>query len=256
VSGRRRAAAPTRVLRGVFRALPAALVLMLVLAAVTWGWEQLRNPLVFPVRQVRVTGTFHYLSPDRLKTALARAVSGSFFTVNVKAIQNAADAVPWVRRATVWRVWPATLVIHVVEQTPFARWGDDGVITPQGVVFFPGVPTALPGLARLDGPPDSGEVVLDHYHRMTNLLATVGLQVAGVTLDARRAWQIDLADGIVLRLGRKNTMRRLGRFVRAYPIALAKRAQQVSVVDLRYTNGFAVRWKAPGGRPATTTQGS
>ncbi len=44
-------------------------------------------------------------------------------------------------------------------------------------------------------------------------------------------------------LGRGDGYQRLLRFVRFYHRALQGRTAEVELVDLRYSNGFAVRWK-------------
>jgi cell division protein FtsQ len=49
-------------------------------------------------------------------------------------------------------------------------------------------------------------------------------------------------------LGRGNGYGRLLKFVRFYRRAFHDRAATVARVDLRYSNGFAVRWKQTGKR--------
>jgi cell division protein FtsQ len=66
-----------------------------------------------------------------------------------------------------------------------------------------------------------------------------------VTLSARYAWQLRLANGIVLDLGRDQARQsleeRLARFVAAYPRAAAHLNRRIDHVDLRYPNGFSIR---------------
>jgi cell division protein FtsQ len=52
-----------------------------------------------------------------------------------------------------------------------------------------------------------------------------------------------LDNGLQLGLGRQHTARRLLRFVRVYPRALEPRLEAIDSIDLRYTNGLAVRWR-------------
>jgi cell division protein FtsQ len=46
-----------------------------------------------------------------------------------------------------------------------------------------------------------------------------------------------------MELGRLQLEQRLQRFVRSWPMVLAHAAERISVIDLRYSNGFAVRWQ-------------
>ncbi len=59
----------------------------------------------------------------------------------------------------------------------------------------------------------------------------------------RRAWQMTLDNGIELRFGRGDVDALLDRFARVYLRVLSASATRIAAVDLRYTNGFAVRWK-------------
>ncbi len=234
-------------------------VVCAVLALAAWaglrGWDGLRDPRLFPVRQVQIGGTFHHLSPSRLKAALAGVVSGSFFTVNVRAVRAAADALPWVQSATVRRVWPATLVVRVLERVPFARWGTGALMSADGAVFHPREIGDLSGLPELHGPAGTGDLVLRRYREYAPLLAAVGLRLRRLNLDARRSWRMELAGGLHIRLGRGHLTRRLKRFLSVYPVAFAGRVHDIQTVDLRYTNGFAVRWKPSAGAFAGTGRG-
>jgi cell division septal protein FtsQ len=63
---------------------------------------------------------------------------------------------------------------------------------------------------------------------------------------------MQFANGIEINLGREDFTERLQRFVDIYPRILASQSDKIAVVDLRYTNGFAVRWtNSP--KPALTT---
>lgn len=243
---RRGAAAPRAVSARRVLGWAAAGVLS---ALAIWGgvraWEALSNPHRFPVRQVQVGGNFRYLDPARLKSALAGVVGGSFFAVDVRAVRAAALALPWVQSAAVRREWPGTLVVRVVERVPYARWGADALVTAAGTVFRPRRIPPLPALPELHGPAGTEALVLRRYREYGALLAAAGLRLVRVDLDARRSWSLGLAGGVRLHLGRADPTQRLKRFLSVYPAAFAGRVGDIAVVDLRYTNGFAVRWKRP-----------
>ncbi len=71
-----------------------------------------------------------------------------------------------------------------------------------------------------------------------------GLRLTGVRLDERGAWELELADGLQVRLGRQDVKDRLERFIRLASPMVAKRVAEISYVDMRYTNGFSVGWNA------------
>ena len=76
---------------------------------------------------------------------------------------------------------------------------------------------------------------------MQEKLDEVDLQVARLHLSERRAWEVDIRDGATLLIGRHALAERLERFSRAFEHVLKENWMRVALVDLRYTNGFAIR---------------
>jgi cell division protein FtsQ len=69
-------------------------------------------------------------------------------------------------------------------------------------------------------------------------------------LDERGAWEMDLADGITVRLGSRQVDERFERFMATAMKLITQRADDIAYVDMRYGNGFAIGWKAGGTRRA------
>jgi cell division protein FtsQ len=207
---------------------------------------QLRDPQVLPVRVVGVDGEMAHLDRQRLQSVVAEAVDGGFFSVDLQRIRQQLERLPWIESASVRRVWPDTLRVRVVEQVPLAYWGDDALVSQRGEVFRPAKLPQLNGLAVLAGADADAPEITREYLRMRTLLETAGLQLQEVRVDARRAWRLRTADGVVLNLGRREVMPRLTRFVQLYPYLQRQAKRLPQRVDLRYTNGFTVRWRDAG----------
>jgi hypothetical protein len=71
-------------------------------------------------------------------------------------------------------------------------------------------------------------------------LLSAGLLIRHITLDERRAWSLVLDDGVEIALGRKAMDTRVRRLARVYAQLMGAGPSPVAV-DLRYTNGLAVR---------------
>ncbi len=211
------------------------------------GW-QLAQPDTLPIRAVQVKGEFRYLDKADLYAALGEPASGGFFNVDVRAVKLAAESLSWVDRASVRRVWPDSLRGRVVEQVPLARWrqadGSMALVNRRGELFAAVGTEALAQLPLFHAPAGAAEAVAARYQRLSVLLATLGMSVRELGLNQRRAWRLQLDNGVLLLLGRGGDEAVLDRFMRAWPLALAVHAEAIERVDLRYTNGFAVRWKA------------
>ena len=225
------------------RFLGGVMLLTILGGTLGMGVWTLVQPGTLPIKRVQVAGEFHYLDQKDLYAAMGDLASGGFFNVDVHAVKIAAESLPWVDSASVRRIWPDTLRVEVTEQVPLARWEKTKVVNVRGEVFQPslvGLPETLPEFV---GPEGTAEKVAENYQKFSQHLATVGLAIGELRLTERRAWDLRLDNGLQLMLGRTATSERLDRFVVAYPQVLGEKVSQVKSVDLRYTNGFAVRWK-------------
>lgn len=231
------------------RRIAWALPVAAVGAALVWVGIWMARPETLPVRVVRLVGHPSHLDPEALRAVIRPLVAKGFLRVDVAGVQQALEALPWVDRCSVRRLWPDRIEVAVTEQTALARWSAGGLINPGGERFAAEAAEWPQPLPELSGPEGTNLLVANRYKRFRQILGPVGLPIAGVAMDARRAWRVRLEDGIEILLGRSDHERRLERFVHVYPKALASRAAAIVRVDLRYTNGFAVAWRdgrAPG----------
>jgi len=224
--------------RAIGRASATGGAAFATLCVVFWALNQ-------PIRTVEVTGRFQHVSPGEIEQVVAREVRGEgLLTVNLAAVSRAIEALPWVAGASVERDWPHALAVLVVEQVAAARWGADGLVNSKGELFATGVGHFPAGLARLSGPEGSEAEVTQRYLAMRQRLAAAGLAMTALRLDPRGAWQLDLANGITVRLGRAQVDERFDKFMSAALEIVERRAGDISYVDMRYTNGFAIGWKS------------
>jgi len=245
-----------RWLRGTF-----GLVLALgLVAGGDWGLQMLLSPDLFPIRVVKIEGGMKNTQEHLLQEAIAEDVSGGFFALDVDSLRAAAERLAWVERVGVRRVWPDTIEVRVVERLAFARWGESSLVTHSGEVFTPEdgrLPEELPRFYGMGT--EAGELV-EAYEVMGQILEPAGIDLVRVERDARGSWELKGRSGLVLALGRENIRERLRRFVRLYPaLSEARQDADLARVDLRYANGFAVRWRerseiqAPAGRRSRAT---
>lgn len=226
------------------RVAPLALLLLTV-GAVLWG---LRLVLDQPVERVSISGRFQRVQPLDVEKAVRQAVgTDGMIAVRLSAIAEAVEQIPWVDRASVGRTWPRALSVQVVEQTPVARWGENGLLNVRGEVFVHDsrhIPQELPELA---GPDGKQALMTERYLAAAPRLVAAGMRLTRLTLDERGAWELALDNGVTLRLGREHVDERFMRFLEAGARIVASRAGEIEYVDLRYANGFAVGWRMAGG---------
>jgi len=214
-----------------------------LLSAVLWGGGQLLSPENLPVNTVRVENRLQHLDREVLRRAVVAHASEGFLRVDVAAIQKELEGLPWVASASVRRAWPDMLIVRVQEQQPAARWSSGGLLNPEGERFAVTDTASWKALPLLHGPKETEKTVMKEYQAMQQELEQLELKIVELKMDQRRAWSVRLDNGLKLRLGRSDNRSRMQRFANVYASVLQPRLASIDSVDLRYTNGFAVRWR-------------
>jgi len=212
---------------------------MAILAACFGALYWMLLPQHFPLTRIELKGNFEKTSKAQLEAALPR-ISGNFFAADLAEVRASVERLPWVRHVAVRRVWPGRLEISIEEHVALARWGTgdemSALVNTHGERFAAKTDQALP---LFIGPAGTQAEVARRYARFNEIVAPLGTRIERVALSARHAWQLRLANGLHLALGRDADLaeNRLRRFVEVYPTVNNKN----EYVDLRYPNGFAVR---------------
>ncbi len=216
-------------------------ILIGVLCVATW--LKLLDPKTLPLRTVQLEASFKQLSKQELHGLISQKIDGGFFSVDVDGIKASLNAQPWVSEAEVRRVWPDTLHVVIKEQVAVARWRDQALVGARGELFYPPKETFPADLIVLDGPEETVGQMANKLGVFNRALKGIELDMTRLVLTERRAWEFELSSSMVVALGRKDVEQRLNRFVKFFP-QLEKREADMKRIDMRYTNGFAVQWRA------------
>ncbi len=197
---------------------------------------------VFPLKHVEVKGDLKHVTYQQVSYIVTREFKGNFFTLNLGQVGQGFQKLPWVRAVSLRRQWPDKLEVTLEEHVALARWEPGGLVNTRGEVFQAASSDTLPTFA---GPEGSAEEMVAQYAVFKRTLAALRLEPVQLSLNQRRAWQMKLNNGLVVALGREGVATRLEKFVRNYDATVARMPRQVAYVDLRYPNGFAVRFAGP-----------
>ncbi len=225
----------------VFSRLSVLLLFVGLLVGITakfWAW------LDRPVTEVHLSGDSQHLNRSELAKTIAGGVQNSLMRVDIESIRQQVKDQPWVHIAAIRRDWPSTLEVAIEEEVPVARWSEHGLLNHQGDIFWPQLHQDYKDLPRLSGPAPETNRVMAQFHDLNQIFRPLGLQVVGLNLEPRGAWSLELSNRIKVIVGRENIDQRLQRFLRVYELGLSDRAEQIEQVDIRYTNGVAVKWRA------------
>ena len=231
-------------LNGCANVLYAFAAAALIYASVHWV---VHTPLL-PLRQLVVQGQLTHVTREQAQSAARASAAGTFLSVDLDAVRRAFEALPWVRKVEVRRLWPDRIQVTVEERVALARWGAD--TQPQHLVdthgdVFEGDPPDAVALPLFAGPAGSAPEITRRYAAFRQTLAPLRLEPQQVLLSPRYAWELRLSNGLTLELGRDQlkepALQRLARFVAVYAQTLGSLNRRFKYADLRYPRGFALR---------------
>ena len=161
------------------------------------------------------------------------------------ASASAIERIDWVDRAVVQRRWPDAIRVVVTEaggrgalERRRAAERARRAVHPQRALRAAGVAAAAgPGRQRVAGRAAATSTAQGR-------LLESGLRLTGVRLDERGAWEIELANGLQVRLGRQDVDDRLERFIRLASPLVAKRRRGDQLRGHALHEWFSVGWNA------------
>ncbi|MFO1225010.1 MAG: cell division protein FtsQ/DivIB [Burkholderiaceae bacterium] len=228
-----------------------ALLALLGLAAVAAAtWWLARLPM-FALRGITLEGDLVHNTPQTLRAAVMPRLAGSFLSLDLGHARDAFESVPWVRRATVRRVWPDRLAVRLEEHRVAALWNPDtsgeALVNTFGEVFEANLGEVEDDhLPQLVGPAGSAARVLAMQRALVPALQSLGSPIETLRLSGHGSWRATLANDVVIELGRgepEAVAERAARFARTLPQVTATYQRPLVSADLRHADGYAVRLK-------------
>jgi len=130
--------------------------------------------------------------------------------------------------------------IFVTERKPLANWSGGGLVDESGIIFDGEYDKSL---AILDGPEGTNQMIASVYSRIAPLVQNLGERVIRLEFSDRSSWSVQLSGGTLIQLGREEPEARFHSFLQDLPFILEQVGSDISSVDLRYSDGYAVRKK-------------
>ncbi len=239
--------APARPVRELNRGFASGLFAVILLfaaaaAGIAWVGMGIVASDRWPIRWLEINGEFQRVSAEQLRANLTPKIDSSFFTIDLRELDEAASRIPWVSAVRIQKKWPDTVAVAIAEYEPVAHWNRGWLISDSGTAFSVPEADGIQGLPWLQGPEDRLEDVLDSWTEFNDLLLPLGMGVRQLKLNSRGAWTMELDNGTWIHLGRDAAVERLDRLLLGWEGLMRGRAMPPRSIDLRYTNGFAVMW--------------
>lgn len=225
------------------------LVIVLILSGLlaAFFYVKIQGNKIFPISTIKVASDYHRVSKVHLKKVIATHIQKeNFLTLNIAQLKKELLNIPWVQDATIRRAWPGTLLIKLEEQKPMALFNEKGVVNQRGDLFYPS-PSSIPqDLPRLIASESEIHTALQYYQKMAAMIKPLKLKIVLLEFSFDGNFKVILNNGTALLLGKTDILKRWKRFVSAYPKLFQEASstnRRIGQIDLRYPNGFAVRWR-------------
>lgn len=236
------------------RWLSLVALLMVVGGAVLWLRAWISDPTHLTIEKVEWQGDFQYLKQAELEALAQPFVNTNLYLLDTDGLEQALEKNPWVRGASLRKIWPNQMVVDVETQFPVAFWGDDKLLNQFGEIFAGTLPEKQGVFPIIFSPQsNSGRVMGERYVQLTKMLAGLNLEIIELSEDERGSWRMKVRHGPEVIIGRKEQEKRVQRFKVGYLQGLKDRLGEIDQIDLRYTNGFAVEWKPGVGNGAAVS---
>ena len=103
-------------------------------------------------------------------------------------------------------------------------------------------------LPLLLGPQGQAREIMEQYRHAAQMLLPAGLKAMEFRLDQRNAWYLKVAaagtgEQLEIEVGQGDITAKLKRFLVVYQAVLQHRQEEIEHIDIRYSNGVAVRWR-------------
>ena len=250
---------------------------LLVVSTVIFAFDQLFNPDSFEIEELKISADFKHLTPQQIRSEILPLIQNNYFAVDLKKVEQSVEHIDWVDQVSVRREWPKSIHIRLTEHNPIAYWGKQGYLNDRAESFNVDKSIKINQIPYLFGPDGTQKEMLKQYASWKKLLSNKALYLESLIMTPRYAYeakvkisrdqQKQLTDAalmtlfeekdqpvpvldwrqikpfyLTLQLGKNDMESRLQRFTAAFPDAFKDQILKVDSVDLRYPNGFAVRW--------------
>lgn len=204
----------------------------------------LKHNSFFPLQRVRIEQTLQFGNIDDIKDIIRRYAKKDLLHIDTGLLATEMKHLSWVKNAKISKHWPNILEISIKERIPVVRWGKQDFLDREGNRFtVPMTQFLQDELFPLQGPDGYETRVLDIYQKIAPWFVQENLSVEALILDPRLVWHLRLAGDIDVIIGREHLEERLKKLIIVNKKVIKPYRDYVDTVDLRYQNGFSVRWK-------------
>jgi cell division protein FtsQ len=206
------------------------------------GFYLERVEQLLPIRTIQLSGKFDNLDQQAVAKVLQQYIGQGFFSLDINEMQQTLHANSWTDSVSVRRIWPDKLRVMIKEKKPVARWDGEHLLSDSAIVY-PADTGSFSHLPVVHAANHQPAWVLEQFYRLEAQFNSVDERLMALHADSRGALDLELINGLQIKLGRGSIDHKIDRLVSIYQQQILPRREQIQRLDLRYSNGFAVAWK-------------
>jgi len=229
----------------LFKNIVKMVLPLLVIAGVMYTSTQLSDVWneKWPVNKIALEGENNHVSHLHLLKLLNTTNSG-MLTIDLDNLRKKSLVNPWIKNIEIKKQWPDTLIFKVDEYLPIGLVNNRYLLENGKLVEIENLNTAK-HLLNLNIDRAQFEQVNEPVNLITELetisqdFLSQELVIERFVIDDTNSWSVELANKVIINVGRKYQQKRIERFLQVYAGIEDKRLLQT--VDLRYSNGLAIK---------------
>ncbi len=234
-------------LRQVSRKLGEWLLAFFLLAAIFlsfhFAYKRITEHAFFPLKRVLLVRPLIYGDREAIMDVVAACKSQDMLRIDIRTLTERIARLSWVESVSISKQWPDALQVDVHERVPILRWGKEDFLDRKGKSFLLPASPKLDTLFPVTGPKGHEKQVLDMYLTIHPWLRRQGVDMRGLILDTRLVWHVILGKELDVIIGREELNQRFKKLAVVNRRIIKNYEKYIHSVDLRYRNGFSVRWK-------------
>ena len=194
------------------------------------------DSLVYPVEEVEITSTASNYDTEKINDIIASIQGQDLLSLDLSDIKRSIRSDDWIRDVEIKKSFPDTLEIIIISQKPFAIYNAKIMMIDGTIIESPSLPLDLP-------------IIIDYTNdsvNSMNIMILTDKLLQKIDLDIK---QVEIHNSLIkvftstniLISDRVNYEVNLNRLVLTFQDLKKLFKREIKSIDMRYSNGFAIK---------------
>ncbi|WP_116963780.1 cell division protein FtsQ/DivIB [Fastidiosibacter lacustris] len=220
---------------------------IVIIVGVVLGFDFVFKQYGAHLQQVNVLakGELGYISKVQIIDLIKPFQKDTWWMLSVKEIETTLRSYPGIKNIKVQKKWPNELLIELTEYKAQAYWNTSKqILLENNEIITPKYLSETLSLPTFNGDPGDIPLIVDRYQKLQDI-SKAHQRVIKQILYQGNQWKVVLDNEVNVWLGSKNIENKFKQLLENYQNIAIPESQKIESIDMRYQNGFAVRFVKP-----------